>query len=137
MSQAFRESVAYWHAATLAGAKANAEEFTPDEWTIFASVEPPTYDVDDVEDGRLMPEATARQWGPLLRQELLDRWAERTVLPLHRDEIEATRKLARRVAKLDLARGYAMYAALRWFWGRQETPPDWWRPEVWMGVSDD
>lgn len=139
VSQAFREAVCYWHAAVWGAAQSNAEEFSEEDWHLLAAVEPGSYDLADgeVEDGRLMPVPVARQWGPLLAQELLGRWEGRTVLPLHRAEVEATRKLAGRVARLDMVRGAALYAALRWWWGqRGETPGAWWRPEVWMGVSD-
>lgn len=128
-TQALREAAAYWQRAVAEAGRANAVEFSEEDWTLLGAIEPPTLDIPDDEDSR----AASRAWGPLLAAELTGRWEGRKVLPLHIAEVEATRKLAGRVSRLDLARGYAIYACLRWFWKQQGTPADWWHPGSWMG----
>lgn len=130
-TQAVRDCIAYWTAAVADAATTNVADFSEEDWTLLSGVEPPDLDLVDGEEGR----AVARHWGSILSAELLGRWEGRKILALHEPEVKATRKLAKRVAKLDLVRGYALYAALRWFWARQTTPEQWWRPEVWMSSA--
>lgn len=132
-SQAVRDCIAYWAAAVADAAVANAADFSEEDWVLLMAVEPPDYDMLDGGDGR----SGSRHWGSILAAELQGRWEGRKILALHEPEVKATRKLAGRVAKLDLGRGYALYAALRWFWSHQATPEQWWRPEVWMSVGSE
>ena len=133
-SQAVRDCIAYWAAAVADAAVANAADFSEEDWVLLSGVEPPDLDLLDGEEGR---RAVARHWGSILAAELVGRWEGRKILPLHEAEVKATRSASWRVAKLDLVRGYALYAALRWFWARQTTPEQWWRPEVWMSVGSE
>ncbi len=125
-TQALREAVAYWHWAVWIGGEQNAAEFSAEEWEILGGVKPPTKPEEAA--GRVMG------WGSLLAAELLEWWKGREILSHRREEYELTMKLARKVDRLNFVRGYALYSALRWLWGREGTPPEWYRPANWLGV---
>lgn len=129
---ALRDAIHYWRRLVEEAGRTNAEEFSREDWTLLAQLNDPgplALSAED-EDGPL-----TGNWGQRLAIELTGQWEGRTILPLHRAEVKACKDLARRVAKLDLTRGYAMYCALRHFWGPAlQTPGDgeWWHPETWM-----
>lgn len=129
---ALREAVYYWRQLVEQAGRINAEEFSRKDWVLLAhlnNLDPlPADEVLDVT--MLVPD-----WGKRLAAELVGQWEGRTILPLHRAEVAATKALAKRVAGLDIVRGYAMYSALRHFWGPGlDTPGDgeWWHPSTWM-----
>jgi hypothetical protein len=127
LTQAVRESAAYWHAETVAAARLNADELTRDEWHLLAHTGTPSLDIDD-EDGGRYPD-----WSQVLALELVGVWEGRPVLlASHAADKKASHALAKKVAKLGPVRGYAIMSALRWFWGHQDTADAWWHPEVWM-----
>ena len=132
LSAAVRDAIHYWRRLVEEAGRANAEEFSREDWTLLAHLNNPDPLPPGVEDEM---EPLTVEWGPRLAAELLGQWEGRTVLPLHRAEVRACRALAKRVAKLDLVRGYALAAALRHLWGPAlGTPGDgeWWHPETFM-----
>ncbi len=127
---AVREAIYYWRVLVEAAGRANAEEFSREEWVLLAQLNNPDPLPPDADVTML-----AVDWGKRLAVELVGQWEGRTILPLHRAEVKATRELAKRVAGLDIMRGYAMYSALRHFWGPALATPgdgEWWHPETWM-----
>jgi hypothetical protein len=137
ITQAVREALAYWHAAVAQAGRRNAEEFSPEDWTRLAALNNP----DDPLPSEVRDEearSAAWDWGQRLARDLLDQYAHRAVvLPAHVADRDACRALAARVAKLDLAQGYAMFAALRHFWRPENITSgvgggEWWAPEVWL-----
>ena len=129
---AIKDAVHYWRYLVEEAGRANAEEFTREDWTLLAHLNnpdplPPGVDLEDA--------PLVMDWGKRFAAELVGQWEGRTILPLHRTEVAACKALAKRVAKLDLVRGYAMYSALRHFWGPTLTTPgdgEWWHVETWM-----
>lgn len=128
-TQAVRESVAYWHQATAAAARMNADELTRDEWHLLAHSGDPTglQYLDDDQGGRYP------DWSQMLALELVGVWEGRPLLlPSHKEEKKASEKLARKIGGWGPARGYALMAALRWFWRHPDTADAWWHLEVWL-----
>lgn len=126
LSQAVRECIAYWHRATAEAARLNADELTREEWHLLAHTGTPALDGD--EDGGRYPD-----WSHVLALELVGVWEGRPVLlPSHKEEKKAAEKLARKIGGWGPVRGYALMAALRWFWSHKDTADAWWHPEVWL-----
>lgn len=134
ITQAAREAIAHWRMVVEIAGRQNAESLSIEDWERLCHLNdptPPAFAWD--EDER----ASARDWSAWIAAELCGAWEGRELaLPLHRAEAKACRELARRVASWGPVRGYALFAALRWLWTRQETPRQWWRPEVWMRPGD-
>jgi hypothetical protein len=132
-TQAAREAIAHWHAAVAFAGRQNAEELAEGDWVRLGHLNDPTpaswtWDEED--------RAGARDWSAWLAVELAGAWEGRAAaLPEHRRERSACHALARRIAGWGPARGYALFAALRWFWSRPDAPEGWWRPEVWMAAE--
>jgi hypothetical protein len=130
LSAAVRDAIHYWRQAVEDAGRANAAEFAPDDWTRLAHLNDPNPLPPGVEDER---EPVTVAWGPRLAQELAGVWEGKPLLPIHRDEKKECERLAKRVAKLDLVRGYALYLALSHFWltpGRGDG--EWWHPETFL-----
>jgi hypothetical protein len=133
-SPALRDAIAYWRRAVGEAGRANALALTPEDWTRLASLNDPGGALDGLEDheeGRPL----AVDWSARLAHELVGMWEGRRLLPPHAEEAKECRALARRIAGWGLARGYALYAALRHFWTRPEAGVgggDWWHPESWL-----
>jgi hypothetical protein len=129
-TQAAREAIAHWRRVVEAAGRQNAEALSEDDWARLGHLNDPsplawTWDEDE--------RAAARDWSKWLAAELTGAWEGRDVaLPEHKAEAKAGRELARRVASWGPVRGYALFACLRAFWSRPDTPEAWWRPEVWM-----
>lgn len=132
LTAAVRDAIHYWRRAVEAAGRINADQFTREDWVLLAQLNDPDPLPPGVEDDAA---PVTVDWGKRLAAELVGRWEGRTILPLHKAEVAATRALARRVAALDLVRGYAVYCALRHFWGPALATPgdgEWWHPETWM-----
>ena len=110
---AVKEAAAQFRAAVDAAAAANADEFDREDWERLAGLN----DLDPL-DG-LGDEHTdhGRDWSQWLAAEIIGMWEGRElILPAHKIESKACRKLAARVSKIGRVRGYALMAALRYFW---------------------
>lgn len=133
-SQAIRESVAYWRRLVEEAGRTNADALSPEEWTLLVHTgDPSDMDIpDDDEAG-----AAARDWCVWLATSLAQMHDGReVVLPSHRDEARAAKKLAKKIAGWGIVRGYALYAALRYFWRRPEAGiAACAAPEVWMTLT--
>jgi len=130
-SQAIRESVAYWRRLVEAAGRDNADALSPEEWTLLAH----TGDPSDMEiPGDDEAGIAARDWCGWLATSLAQMHEGReVVLPSHREEARAAKKLAKKIAGWGVVRGYALYAALRYFWRRSEAGiAACAAPEVWM-----
>jgi hypothetical protein len=127
---AVKESVQYWRVAVEHAAADNARELKPAEWELLAHLNDPADVAEELTGGR------AVYWSARLAHELEGQWEGRaTVLPEHKRERAACRKLAEKIRLWDLARGYALFAALRHFWRHPDSGVGgggWWAPEVWM-----
>lgn len=133
-TQALREAIAHWRQAVAEAGRLNADELSADDWTRLAHLND-VYQLDHSDGDR----SAAWDWSQRLAHELVGVWEGRPVLlPLHREEADACRDLARRVAALGPVRGYALMSALRHFWRdpARQLPERWWEPEVWMGGAD-
>lgn len=134
-SAALRDAIRYWRRLVEDAGRENAREFSKDDWSLLANLNDPNIMPHGVEDDR---EPVAKDWGRHLAAELAGMWEGRIVLPLHRAEVKATEKLAKRVAGIGFARGYALYLCLSHFWGAALGAPgggEWWHPESWMAPA--
>lgn len=130
LSAAVRDAIHYWRRLVEDAGRENAREFSREEWSLLANTNDPNFLPPGVEDDR---EPVTRDWGQYLAMELAGMWDGRIVLPLHRAEKKACEKLANRLAKLDLVRGYALYLCLSHFWGDTgRGDGEWWHVESWM-----
>jgi hypothetical protein len=130
-SAALREAIHYWRRLVEEAGRRNAEEFGRDDWVRLAHLNNPDMMPPEIEDET----ASTRDWSQYLAADLCGMWNGKPLLPIHRQEKKACDALARRIAGIGLVRGYAMYCALRHFWGPAlGTPGDgeWWHPETWM-----
>lgn len=126
-TEAVRESAAYWYAVVADAARRNADEIGSDDWHRLAHLNDPT-DLAMLDDGPRVVD-----WSARLAAELCGMWEGRAVvLPEHREAARACRALAKRIGGLGIVRGYAIYAALRWFWCNPDTADAWWWPEIWL-----
>lgn len=128
---ALREAIAYWRRIVEEAGRTNADALSPEEWTLLAH----TGDPSDMEiPGDDEAGAAARDWCVWLATSLAQMHDGReVVLQSHRDEARAARKLAKKIAGWGIVRGYALYAALRYFWRRPEAGiAACAAPEVWM-----
>lgn len=130
-SAAVRDAIHYWRRAVEDAGRTNAREFSRDDWTRLAHTNNPAdYAMLAGDD-----ESITVDWGKRLAAELVGMWEGKPLLATHAKEKKACEELARRVAKLDLARGYALYLCLAHFWGPAvDTAGDgeWWHPETWL-----
>jgi hypothetical protein len=128
---AVKESVQYWRVAVEHAAGENARALKPAEWAALAHLNDP----DPWPEG-VGPADGPVCWSARLAHELEGQWEGRAcVLPEHRKERAACRKLAEKIRLWDLARGYALFAALRHFWRHPDSGVgggEWWHPEVFM-----
>jgi hypothetical protein len=116
---ALKEAVAYWRAEAERAARLNAAALTAEEWTLLGHLgDPSDYDLPD----DVCPDATCRDWAMILATGLAQMYDGRPVLlPSHKAERKAAAGLARKVAGWGIARGYALMAALRYFWRHPEA----------------
>lgn len=137
---ALRESIAYWRHLVEEAGRRNADDLTREEWTLLGHAQVGAdAEIDEIIEPRGVGQPpvqapTARDWSHLIAAELVGTWDGReAILPLHRREKRACRTLARKVAKIGVVRGYALYAALRYFWQHPEAGiAACAAPEVWM-----
>lgn len=129
-SQAIRESVSYWRTIVEQAGRLNAYELSREEWTLLGHTQVGSDDLDEIIEDR----PTAQDWSARIAQELAGMHEGREVLlPSHRDEQRAAKKLAKKVSGWGVVRGYALFAALRYFWRRPEAGiTACAAPEVWM-----
>lgn len=127
---ALKEAVAQWHALVAEAGRTNAEELSREDWHRLAHLNDPD-PFGDLIDGS---PALSRDWSQMLAQELVGMWEGReVVLPAHKTEVKECRVLARRVAALGRVRGYALMAALRYFWREPSAGIEACAaPEVWL-----
>lgn len=84
-------------------------------WTRLGQLNDPSNDI--LDEG-----TEGRDWSEYLAQSLRDFWDGRSVvLPLHREERKQCNELARKIDGFSRARGYALMAALRYFWRHEES----------------
>lgn len=133
-SQALREAIAYWRMAVEEAGRRNAAELTAEEWTLLGHLNDPDPFSRLAEDDDPLP---APDWSRLLALELTGTWEGRpAVAPYHLAERDATRKLARKVNSWGPVRGYALMAALRYFWRSPEAGiMACAAPEVWLAPT--
>lgn len=127
-ADALRETITQFRLAVEQAGRENADELTAEEWVMLGHLNDPS-DMDiPGEDPRV------RDWSQSLAAELVGMWEGReTVLPLHKTEAKACRALAKKVAALGPVRGYALMAALRYFWRHQDAGiAACAAPEVWL-----
>lgn len=127
-SAAVREAVTQFRAAVAEAAAVNAAELTEDDWTRLGHLNDPDPfgrpggDDDDTAD--LLGRGRGIDWSQYLAMELVGMWEGRpATLPLHKAEKKASEQLARRVAAWGRVRGYALMAALRWWWRQPNGVP--------------
>lgn len=130
-SAALREAVGQWRAAVEAAARANAEELSREDWTRLAHLNDPDPFGGLLDDD---PPTHGRDWSAYLAAELIGAWEGRpVVLPAHKAERRESAGLAKRVAAMGRVRGYALMAALRYFWKNPEAGiTSCSAPEVWL-----
>lgn len=139
---AIKESVAYWHSLVEQAARENADALTVEEWALLGRTQTGSDD-DEVESllreregpGRpTLPAVVAVDWCQRLALELAQMHEGRdVVLHEHKEERRAAKKLAKKIAGWGVVRGYALYAALRYFWRRPEAGiAACAAPEVWL-----
>lgn len=130
-SQALREAVAYWQANVEAAGRANADALTAEEWTLLGHTgDPGDYEhLYEVDQG-----SPCRDWACLLAIGLSQMHGGRAVvLPSHVVEQKAAKKLAKKIGGWGITRGYALMAALRYFWRHPEAGiAACESPEIWM-----
>lgn len=129
-SQAIRESVAYWRRMVEAAGRENADALTPEEWTLLGHSQVGSDDLDEVLEERPI----AQDWSVRIAQELIGTHDGRPILlKSQQEEVRAAKRLAKKIAGWGVVRGYALYAALRYFWRRPEAGiAACAAPEVWM-----
>lgn len=130
-SLALKEAVAYWRDAVEVAAKQNADDLSRDEWTLLGHTgDPSDCDLpDEANEGSL-----CRDWAHLIAIELSTMYDGRLLmLPSHKEEERAAKKLAKKIAGWGIIRGYALMSALRYFWRHQEAGITACAlPEIWM-----
>lgn len=115
---ALRDAIAYWRYLIEDAGRRNAADLTPQEWSLMAHTQTGADDMDEL-IGR---ETAVRDWCIVIGQELHGMWEGReVVLQSHKDEQRAAKKLAKKIAGWGMVRGYAMMAALRYFWRHSEA----------------
>ncbi len=129
-SQAIREAVAYWRQAVEAAGRENADELTAEEWALLGHSQVGSDDLDEVLEDR----PVAQDWSLRIAQELIGTHEGKPILlKSQQEEARAAKKLAKKIAGWGVVRGYALYAALRYFWRRPEAGiAACAAPEVWM-----
>lgn len=129
-SDAAREIITQGRMWVEWAARLNAAELTADEWTLLGHLQDPSgIDLPGEDAG-----PRACDWSRVIAMELVGVWEGRdATLPLHRDGAKASKALAKKVASWGPLRGYALMAALRYFWRVPEAGIEACRaPEVWM-----
>lgn len=129
-SDAIRECVVYWHAATNAAGIENSEALSEEDWECLAHLNDPDPLAGIVEQR----DTYSLDWSMRLAQELVGQWDGRSVvLPEHRAMRDRCRKLAARISMWGPIRGYALMAALRYFWRHADAGiVAAQSPEIWM-----
>ena len=129
-SQGIREAVAYWRLLIEQAGRENADALTAEEWTLLGHSQVGSDDLDEVIEDR----STAQDWSLRIAHELIGTHEGReVVLQSHKDEARAAKKLAKKISGWGVVRGYALFAALRYFWRRPEAGiAACAAPEVWM-----
>lgn len=127
---ALRDAIAYWRSLVEAAGRENAEHLTVEEWTLLGHAGQPDVWGADLDD----ESAPAPDWSKRIAVELATMFDGRPlVLPSQREEAKLAKRLARKVGDWGVVRGYALMAALRYFWGRPEAGiAACAAPEVWM-----
>lgn len=113
-SAAIRDAVAYWRAEVERAGRLNAEQLSDAEWELLGHTgDPGDYDLlDSANEG-----SPCRDWAYLIATSLVQMHEGRAVLlASHREEQRAAKKLAAKIGKWGIIRGYALMAALRYFW---------------------
>lgn len=139
---AVKESIVYWHAVVMQAARANADALSREEWELLGHTQTGA-ESDEIEellrDGPGRPPAedvAVVDWSQRLAVELSQMHEGRAILlKSHRQEMIAAKKLAKRIAVWGIVRGYALYAALRYFWRPENRDTGIMAcaaPEVWM-----
>jgi len=92
-----------------------AETLTPEEWTLLGHLNNPSDP--ELEDAGVELGGPVDDWSQRLAAELVGAWDGRpTPTPEHRAEKKRARELAGLVGTFGPVRGYALMAALRYFW---------------------
>jgi len=131
-SKAVSEALLYWRTAMEQAGRRNADEFSPEDWELLGHLGNPEDNTIGLDDEDRMP-----HWPTILAVSLSQIHDGRAVmLASHKEEQAAARKLAKRVGTLDVARGYALYSALRYFWGHSDAGLEAAiNPEVWLSAE--
>lgn len=130
---AVKEAVAQFRALVEAAGRQNADELSREDWTRLAHLnDPDPFGGLDVEVDPMPRHGI--DWSQYLAVELCGQWEGRELLlPLHKSEAKECRALAKRVAAFGRLRGYALMAALRYFWHTPDAGIGACAaPEVWM-----
>ena len=122
LTTAVKEAAAQFRAAVEEAARLNAEEISAEDWIRLAHLnDPDPFSGMDLDDDAGLSRYGV-DWSAALAAELVGMWEGRdSSLPLHRTERRVCEELARRVAELGRIRGYALMAALRYFWRHPEA----------------
>lgn len=130
LTAAVREALHLTRVVVEEAGRANAEVLTPEEWVILGHLNNP----DDPELGDLGIGSPVDDWSARLAAELVGAWEGRpTPTPEAKRERKRAKELAGLVATFGPVRGYALMAALRYFWRRPEAGiAACAAPEVWM-----
>jgi hypothetical protein len=129
---AVKEAACQWHAAVAEAGRQNADELSVEDWHRLAHLNDPDPFAGLVESDALSRHGT--DWSNDLAMQLVGMWEGKPiVLPAHKTESRECAKLAKRVAALGRVRGYALMAALRYFWRTPDAGIEACRaPEVWL-----
>jgi hypothetical protein len=136
---ALKEATAQFRAAIEEAARANADALSPEEWALLGDLNQPDPYADMPDDVRDDVARWGVDWSAYLAAELVGAWESRAVvLPLHQEQAAAARALARKVGRFGRVRGYALMAALRWWWtpGTERTIEQCADPAAWMTPAD-
>lgn len=129
LSAAVRECVAHWYRAVSEAGRLNANDLSRDEWHLLAHTGDPSSPYDGTDERAIR----YPDWSRILATELAGVWEGKPLLlPSHREEKKASERLARKIGGWGPVRGYALMAAVRWFWKHPDTADAWWWPEVWL-----
>lgn len=130
---ALKEAVSQWRAAVEEAGRLNADELSTEDWHRLAHLNDPDPFGNLPEDVDPLPRH-ATHWSQQIAMELVGAWEGKAiVLPAHKTESKECAKLAKRIAALDRVRGYALMAALRYFWRTPDAGIESCRaPEVWL-----
>ncbi len=132
LTTAVKEAAAQWHAAVEEAGRLNADELSAEDWHRLAHLNDPDPLSGLMEDEDFTPRSA--DWSKWLAAELVGMWEGKgLILPSHKTESRACKQLAKQVAEMGRVRGYALMAALRYFW---KTPDAGIMacaaPEVWL-----